>query len=84
MTTTLRAIGVLLALSAGLSAMFYSRRRWTKGWGSLIVPIPAYNLVSLSDIEASLSRHGAAEDKTTGDFQIRCASSTMLGCFNRC
>ena len=31
-----------------------------QGWGSLLVPVPAYHLVSLSDIEASSIPHSLA------------------------
>jgi len=46
----------ILTLIAALSTLQYARR-WTKGWGSMLVPIPSYHLLNLSDLESSMGRH---------------------------
>jgi len=46
----------LLTLLA-LGSIFQYARRWSKGWGNMLVPIPSYHLLNLSDLESSMGRH---------------------------
>lgn len=58
-----RGAGFLLVVLAGGFVIRYCSR-WARGWGTLQVPIAVYNLVSLGDIESSVTRQmGNVEKK---------------------
>ena len=56
------AASVLIVVAGGFVIRYCAR--WVRGWGNLQVPIAVYNMVSLGDLESSVTRQmGSVEKK---------------------